>query len=93
VIVFGQVPFFFYIIHLYLIHALAMLLLVYQGRDASEYIFSARNLTSGRLSDFGLSLGAVYIIWVAVIVSLYPVCRWYQRYREKHPAQWWLSYL
>jgi len=93
VIVFGRVPFFFYILHLYVIHGLAMLLLVYDGRDGSEYILSARNLMSGRLSDFGLDLGAVYGIWIAVIVLLYPLCRWYQRYREKNPSKWWLSYL
>ena len=92
-IVFGRVPFFFYIVHLYLIHGLAMLLLVYQGGEASEYILSASGLRSGRLSEFGLSLGAVYAIWVFVVAMLYPLCRWYQRYRENHPSQWWLSYL
>jgi uncharacterized membrane protein len=93
VIVFGRVPFFFYIVHLYVIHALAMLLLVYQGRDASEYIFSAENLMSGSLSDFGLSLAMVYVIWIVVTTLLYPLCRWYQRYREKNPSKWWLRYL
>ncbi|HEX6034535.1 MAG TPA: heparan-alpha-glucosaminide N-acetyltransferase domain-containing protein, partial [Anaerolineales bacterium] len=93
VIVFGKVPFFFYILHLYIIHALAMLLLVYEGRQASEYIFSAENLMSGGLSDFGLSLGSVYVIWLIVIVLLYPVCRWYQNYRENNPSKWWLRYL
>jgi uncharacterized membrane protein len=93
VTVFGRVPFFFYILHLYVIHILAMLLLVYEGGEWKEYIFSAGNLTSGRLSDFGLPLAAVYAVWVAVIVLLYPLCRWYQRYREKNPSKWWLSYL
>lgn len=93
VIVFGRVPFFFYVLHLYVIHTLALLLLVYEGGAWREYIFSASNLTSGRLSDFGLLLVAVYAIWVAVIVLLYPLCRWYQRYREKNPSKWWLSYL
>ena len=93
VIVFGRVPFFFYIVHLYAIHALAMLLLVYEGREASEYIFSADGIRSGVLSEFGLSLGAVYGIWIMVVVLLYPFCRWYQRYRENNPSKWWLSYL
>jgi uncharacterized membrane protein len=93
VIVFGRVPFFFYVLHLYLIHALALLWLVYQGREAGEFIFSARNLMSGGLSDFGLGLGAVYLIWIAVVILLYPICRWYQLYREKNSSKWWLGYL
>ena len=93
VIVFGRIPFFFYIVHLYVIHALAMLLLVYEGRDWHEYILSARGILSGTLRNFGLSLGAVYFVWIGLVASLYPFCKWYQSYRENHPAKWWLSYL
>jgi uncharacterized membrane protein len=93
VIVFGRVPFFFYILHLYVIHALAMLLLVYQGREASEYVLSASTLRSGGLSNFGLELEKVYIIWLIVVLLLYPLCRCYQNYRESYPSKWWLSYL
>ena len=93
VIVFGKVPFFFYIIHLYVIHALAMLLLVYEGRDWHQYILSARGIMSGTLRNFGLSLGSVYVVWILVVASLYPLCKWYQTYRENHPSKWWLSYL
>ena len=91
-IVFGRVPFFFYIVHLYVIHALAMLLLVYQGRDWSEYILSARGIASGSLSNFGLSLEAVYLVWILAVILLYPLCKWYQKYREHNPSKWWLSY-
>ena len=93
VTVFGKVPFFFYVLHLYLVHALAMLLLVVEGRDPSEYILSVSALRSGSLSEFGLSLGTVYAIWVVVILLLYPLCLWYQSYREKNPSKWWLRYL
>jgi len=93
VIVFGKVPFFFYVIHLYLIHALALLLLSYKGHDWHQYILSARALTSGALSNFGLGLGAVYLVWALVILLLYPICKWYQHYRENNPSSWWLSYL
>jgi uncharacterized membrane protein len=93
VIIFGRVPFFFYIVHLYVVHSLATLLLVYQGRDWHQYILSARGIMSGTLRNFGLSLGAVYVIWIAVVASLYPLCKWYQTYRENHPAKWWLRYL
>ena len=93
IVVFGKVPFFFYIIHLYLIHVLALLALVISGRDWHEYILSAERLSSGTLSNFGFRLEAVYIVWMLVLVLLYPLCRWYQRYKENNPAKWWLSYL
>jgi uncharacterized membrane protein len=93
VIVFGKVPFFFYVVHLYVIHGLAMLWLVYQGRDWHQYILSVREIMSGALRDAGLSLGWVYGIWIAVILLLYPICKWYQNYRAKNPAKWWLRYL
>jgi len=90
--VFGRAPFFFYVIHLYFIHALALLWLVSAGRDWHAYILSARAITSGSLSSFGLGLEAVYLIWMLVILSLYPLCRWYQKYRENNPSRW-LRYL
>jgi uncharacterized membrane protein len=93
VITFGRVPFFFYIIHLFVIHALAMLLLVYEGRDWHEYILSARENMSGRLRNFGLGLGTVYVVWILLVAALYPFCKWYQTYRENHPVKWWLRYL
>ena len=92
-VVFGKVPFFFYIVHLYVIHALATLLLVYEGRDWHQYILSARGIMSGALSNFGLSLEAVYFVWILVILLLYPICGWYQNYRTNNPFKPWLSYL
>jgi hypothetical protein len=93
VIVFGSVPFFFYILHLYIIHALAVLLLVYEGHDWHQYILSARAIASGALRNFGLNLGIVYLIWIFVIVLMYLLCRGYQTFRQNHPAHWWLRYL
>jgi len=93
VVVFGSAPLFFYIIHLYFIHALAMLTLALAGRDWHEYILSARTISSGTLSNFGLRIEAVYLVWILVIASLYPLCRGYQRYKANNPAKWWLGYL
>ena len=90
---FGKVPLFFYVIHLYFIHFLASAWLVYQGQDWSAYVLSAQEIMSGRLGRFGVSLEAVYVIWIMVVVMLYPLCRWYQAYKEQHPEKRWLSYL
>ena len=91
--VLGRVPFFFYIVHLYFIHALAMLYLVYTGRSAGEYVLSAGNMLSGRLSSFGVRIEAVYVVWILVVVLLYPLCRWYQSVKRNNPSKWWLSYI
>ena len=93
IIVFGKVPFFFYIVHLYFIHALASLFLVYQGQAWNAYVLSAREIMSGRLGSFGVRLEAVYVIWILVLVMLYPLCRWYQAYKEQHLEKRWLCYL
>ncbi len=86
ILTFGQVPFFFYIVHLYLIHALATVYLVFSGRDWHEYIFSAEGLNSGALFNFGMDLWGVYLVWVAVIVAMYTLCNWYVEYRERRAA-------
>ena len=93
IITFGKVPFFFYIVHLYFIHMLATIFLVYQGQGWDSYVISAEEILSGRLGRFGVSLEAVYVIWMIVIVMLYPLCRWYQAYKERNPEKRWLSYL
>jgi uncharacterized membrane protein len=93
VIVIGKVPFFFYVVHLYFIHALAMIYLASTGRPAGGYVLSAENLLSGRLSSFGLRTEAVYVVWMLAFVVLYPFCRWYQNVKRNNPSKWWLSYL
>jgi uncharacterized membrane protein len=90
---FGRIPLFFYIVHLYIIHALAMVFLAYSGRDRHEYIFSAQGIRSGALIDFGLNLAGVYFVWVLIVLLMYPLCRWYQAYKENNPSKWWPSYL
>jgi len=93
IIVFGKVPFFFYIVHLYFIHTLAMIYLILNGHKWNEYILSAEGIRSGALSRFGVGTEAVYVIWIIVIVALYPLCRWYQNVKQNNPSRWWLSYL
>lgn len=45
------------------------------------------------LRGYGFPLWAVYIIWVAVILVLYPICLKYDRYKQAHKEKWYLSYL
>lgn len=92
--VFGRTAFFYYILHLYLIHALATGLFFMRGHTMDE-VYNPENhfpflyVVPGE----GLSLSGVYMVWIGVIVFLYPLCYFYDRYKTSHKEQWWLSYL
>ena len=45
-----------------------------------------------RPAAFGYPLWAVYLIWIAVVAMLYPLCKWYNNYKSSH-NNWWLSYV
>ncbi|MBP7270327.1 MAG: DUF1624 domain-containing protein [Bacteroidota bacterium] len=88
--VFGRVPFFYYVLHLYLIHGLAMLAAELSGFGWEIMVQTGMEVD---LQGFGVGLGAVYLIWASVILLLYPLCRWFDRHKRAHKERWWLSYL
>lgn len=93
--VFGRTAFFYYILHLYFIHILAMGLFFIRGEhNVKEAIDSMQKVPF--LFIFpgeGYSLWVVYLIWIILILTLYPLCKWYNRYKTAHKEKWWLSYL
>ena len=72
-IVFGEVPLFFYLVHLYVIHGLALGAGYLSGYDLRAFLA----LFVSFPQDYGFSLPVVYWIWIGVVVTLYPLCRWY----------------
>ncbi|MBK8340866.1 MAG: DUF1624 domain-containing protein [Flavobacteriales bacterium] len=91
-IVFGRVPFFYYIVHIYLIHSLATVAMVLQGQPWQETVLEA-SLDPKDYADNGFPLWVVYAVWVSVVLAIYFPCRWFARYRAEHKDKWWLSYL
>lgn len=91
---FGAVPFFFYVLHLYLAHALAIAANAALGRDvAGLFDVARRMLTEPQDSlTYGFGLAGTYAAWLAVVILLYPPCRWYARLKRERRA-WWMSYL
>jgi uncharacterized membrane protein len=85
---FGRVPLFYYVLHIYLVHGIAVGIGLAQG-------FHFHQLTGGPIGapkGFGVSLPVVYAIWIAVVAALYPLCRWFEGVRQRR-RDWWLSYL
>jgi len=95
VLVFGSVPLFAYVLHLYLAHALAILMRLATGQSIAGQIDLVRVQFANpeQLASSGFSLPVVYATWLAVLVMLYPLCRWYSGLRQRHRDWWWLSYL
>ena len=94
IIVFGRVPMFFYLAHILLIHLLALPGAVICGYRMSDMILTTRVNSSPELNGYGFDLAIVYIIWIGVILILFPFCKWFDRYKRVHQAtKKWLSYL
>ena len=88
-VVFGRVPFFFYIAHIYVIHALAVLLAVSTGFGVRAVLAPWPFFPPG----FGLPLAGMYVAWAMVVLGLYPACRWYAQLKSARRDLWWLSYV
>jgi hypothetical protein len=91
----GRVPMFFYILHLFLIHLLAIGAVVLSGRPWTDMIFvtNMNAKDSPWLIGYGYSLAGTYLVWLLVVMLLYPLCKWYDNYKTNHKEKWWLSYL
>jgi uncharacterized membrane protein len=89
--VYGRVPMFYYILHFYIIHTIAIIVFYAQGYSAND-IATPGNPFLFKPPGFGFGLLGVYAIWLVVFLLLYPLCKRYDRYKSTH-RQWWLSYL
>ncbi len=92
VTVYGRVPFFYYILHFYLLHGLLMLSSLTRHRFAEGAEGSPGIPFKFAFPGEGYSLAVTYLIWLSVVIILYPACRWFSRYKQTH-KDWWLSYL
>jgi uncharacterized membrane protein len=87
-VMFGRVPFAFYVAHFFLIHLLSVLLGLFQGFGIRQmktiFLFYPRG--------YGISLPWVYAVWALVVALLYPFCRWISEVKARR-RDWWLSYV
>ena len=93
VVMIGRVPLFFYVIHIYIIHLLSILGIIYAGRNIIDIILTAKSRIVASLANYGYNLFVVYIIWILVIVILLPLCKWYNKYKTENRSKWWISYI
>lgn len=89
----GRVPMFYYLLHIPLIHAIAVALAL-ASHGSAGWLFSDTfgPPGSGAPAGYGFPLWVVYAVWLGVVLALYIPCRWYADYKRSH-QHWWLSYV
>ncbi len=92
VIYYGNVPFFYYVIHWYLLGLITIVVFFLQGYGTAQ-IVTPGNPFLFDPPGFGLSLAGVYGVWLLVVVALYRPCKWFSGYKRRNSGKWWLSYV
>jgi uncharacterized membrane protein len=93
-LVFGRVPLFYYLLHLMLIHLLAVGVCYWRYGDA-HWMFESPRIDQYPFTPppgWGFGLPIVYLVWFAVVVALYPLCRWFAGVKQRRDEAW-LSFL
>jgi uncharacterized membrane protein len=92
--IYGRVPLFYYVLHLYVLHASSILLCAVTGHDWRVMAAPLAQFMKERFPEgYGFSLPTVYLIWIAVVTALYWPIQQYAKYKRAHPEKAWLSYL
>ncbi len=90
--VYGKVPMFYFLVHFYLIHLLLIVLLFLQGFHWPQFDFASGTFGRPKGIESGVTLSAIYLIWIAIVLILYKPCLWYGKYKTTN-KQWWLKYI
>ncbi len=97
-VVFGRVPLFYFVLHFFLAHAAAVLMAVItHGSAAWSFMFQPVPSMGGPAEGvsrrtLATTCGSTYVMWVVIVVALYPACLWFAAVKERR-REWWLGYL
>src|SRR5215469_15755501 len=80
---FGRVPLFYYITHIYLLHAIALL---FAWITIGGAVFVATHKPDG----YGFGLVGIYTVWLGVVILLYPLCSWFAAIKRRRTEWWWV---
>lgn len=89
-LVYGRVPMFYYVLHLYLIHLLAVAMALAFHQPVSWLFHGA--FFFGAPDGYGHGLPFIYLMWFSAVAMLYIPCLWWMRLKQRR-RDWWLSYL
>jgi len=91
-LVFGRVPLFFYVVHLYVIHTAAAWISLACHQPAAWLLYGGF-LLKPVPPGYGHGLLFIYTVWVMLLALLYFPCRWFMDFKQQHSDWRWLSYI
>ena len=89
----GKAPMFYYLLHIPLIHMLAIAV-CYARYGQVHWMFESPTLRQFPVTPppgWGYSLPVVYLFWAVVVITLYPLCCWFADLKRRR-SDAWLSY-
>jgi uncharacterized membrane protein len=87
--VFGRVPFFFYVLHIPLIHTLAIVVSRIRMGEVSGWLFASHPMAPPPPPEgYTWSLPLLYLVWAIAVVMLYAACRWYAGFKAQGTHRW-----
>ena len=92
-LIIGKVPMFYFLLHLPLIHLVAIVV-CYARYGEAHWMFESPSLRQYPFTQppgWGFSLPIVYLVWAFVVLALYPLCRWFAALKQRR-SEPWLSY-
>ena len=89
---FGRVPFFYYLLHIPLIHALALIVMRLKFGDAFNSAAYAIAPYAQVPPAQRWSLLLLYAVFLVAVALLYPACRWYAGFKSRRRDPW-LKYI
>jgi uncharacterized membrane protein len=89
---FGRVPFFYYLLHIPLIHALALIVMRVKFGDAFNAAAYATAPYARVPQSQRWSLLLLYVVFLIAVALLYPACRWYAGFKARR-RDVWLKYI
>lgn len=90
---FGRVPFFYYLLHIPVIHLLAIMVSVARQGMVNPWLFTNHPMGNPSSPDgYPWSLGLLYLVWAVSVLLLYFACRWFADLKARR-RDWWMAYL
>jgi uncharacterized membrane protein len=89
-LIIGKVPMFYYLLHIPLIHLIAVAV-CYARYGHVYWMFQSNTIQEFPITTppgWGYSLPVVYLIWACVVITLYPLCRWFADLKRRHSDAW-----